>query len=179
MNPRYRKILDAHVATGKISLQTHTTLQSVTWDSTLDSWHSIVTSPTSTISNVDYIVLATGIQTDVSTIPYLQTMLKQHPIRTIGGFPCLTDDLMWRDDVPLFATGRLAGLRLGPGAPNLIGCRVGAERIAWNVEDVLRKTGKDRIREDDEVGRGDDHLDVFAAARSNRFHALQNSEVRV
>lgn len=139
MNPRYRKILDAHVATGKISLHTHMTLESVAWDSTSESWKSIITSPASTISNIDFIVFATGIQTDLSTIPYLQSMLKSHPIRTLGGFPCLTDDLMWRDDVPPFATGRLTGLRLGPGAPNLIGCRVGAERIAWNVEDVLRK----------------------------------------
>ena len=44
---------------------------------------------------------------------------------------------MWTEDVPLFVTGRLASLRLGPGAGNLAGARVGAGRITWRIEDVL------------------------------------------
>lgn len=44
---------------------------------------------------------------------------------------------MWKEDVPLFITGRLAALRLGPGAGNLAGARSGAERIAWAIEDIL------------------------------------------
>lgn len=37
----------------------------------------------------------------------------------------------------MFLAGRLAALQLGPGAPNLIGARIGAERIAWSIQDVL------------------------------------------
>ena len=35
--------------------------------------------------------------------------------RCVGGIPCLTDDLMWNEEVPLFFTRRLARLKLGPG----------------------------------------------------------------
>jgi hypothetical protein len=123
---------------------------------------------------IDYIVFATGIQSDIETIPYLHTIQRQHPIETIGGLPCLNDDLMWNDGVPLFVTGRLAGLRLGPGAPNLVGARIGAERIAWNVEDVLKRMG--RLNGDypgvSETDDADDKLTAYAAARDNRFDSL-------
>lgn len=82
---------------------------------------------------------------------------------------------MWSDDVPLFVTGRLAGLRLGPGAPNLVGARVGAERIAWNVEDVLWKLGRGRRGDekgDGERESGDEKLMEYAAGRMNRFDSL-------
>jgi hypothetical protein len=176
MTPRYRKILDAHVASGKISLHTHTTLASVNWDPNLHAWTDIVTSPASSIGKIDYIVFATGVQTDVATIPFLQTIQKQHPIRIVGGLPCLNDDLMWSNDVPLFATGRLAGLRLGPGAPNLVGCRVGAERIAWNVDDVLRRGGRSSWNKRRDSGHGstddEDDLMSYASAKGNRFGSL-------
>lgn len=83
---------------------------------------------------------------------------------------------MWNDDVPLFVTGRLAGLRLGPGAPNLVGARIGAERIAWNVEDVLRRAGRlrgfERENEDEDGESGDERMEAYAAARDNRFGSL-------
>jgi hypothetical protein len=41
------------------------------------------------------------------------------------------------EDIPLFLTGGLAGLRLGPGAGNLAGARQGAERIAWKIDELL------------------------------------------
>lgn len=44
---------------------------------------------------------------------------------------------MWNEDVPLFFTGKTAGLRLGPAAANLAGARSGAERIVWKIEDLL------------------------------------------
>jgi hypothetical protein len=174
MTPRYRKVLDAHVASGKISLHTHTTLQSVSWDSQLKTWSSLISAPEVSFPSIDYIVFATGIQSNVETIPFLQTIQKQHPIETIGGLPCLNDDLMWNDDVPLFVTGRLAGLRLGPGAPNLVGARIGAERIAWNVEDVLKNMGrlKGSGRGSDESDSGDEKMKTYAAARDNRFDSL-------
>jgi len=178
MTPRYRKILDAHVARGKIALHTYTTLKSVDWNPEAKTWMCKVNEPDVEFPAIDYIVFATGIQTDVRSIPYLQTIQHQYPIKYVGGLPCLNEDLMWRDDVPLFATGRLAGLRLGPGAPNLVGARVGAERIAWNVEDALRKLGRmSGNRRYESGGDGDDdsadeNMAAYAAARANRFDSL-------
>ncbi|KAJ8112241.1 hypothetical protein OPT61_g5351 [Boeremia exigua] len=142
MTPRYRKILDAHVARGRVVLHTHTTLDSVAWDANLQCWKDVRVSTSTVLPDIDHIVFATGIASDIRSIPFLDSLRAQHPVACVGGLPCLTDDLMWSDSVPLFVTGRLAGLRLGPGAPNLVGARVGAERIAWNIEDELEKLGK-------------------------------------
>jgi hypothetical protein len=178
MTPRYRKILDAHVANSKISLHTNTALQSVTWDTPLKTWTCATSAPEVSFRSIDYIIFATGVQSNIETIPFLQTIENQYPIETIGGLPCLNDDLMWNDDVPLFVTGRLAGLRLGPGAPNLVGARIGAERIAWNVEDVLKRSGrlKSSGRGNDEDDSDDEKMATFAAARDNRFDSLFDIE---
>ncbi|KAF2855494.1 FAD/NAD(P)-binding domain-containing protein [Plenodomus tracheiphilus IPT5] len=172
ITPRYRKILDAHITSGKMSLHTYTKLQSVSWDSVLKTWSCTTTQSDIKLPPIDYIIFATGVQSDIRTIPYLQTIQQRHPIECVGGLPCLTDDLMWSDDVPLFVTGRFAGLRLGPGAPNLVGARIGAERIAWNVDDVLKKLGRTRgIREKD-VSGDDGNMEAYVAARDNRFDSL-------
>ncbi|KAL6711877.1 hypothetical protein ACN47E_002920 [Coniothyrium glycines] len=175
MTPGYRKILDAHVASGKISLHTHTTLESVTWDALSKTWACASSVPGLQIPAMDHIVFATGIQSDIRTMPFLQTIQHEYPIEYVGGLPCLNDDLMWNDDVPLFVTGRLAGLRLGPGAPNLVGARIGAERIAWNVDDVLKKLGRGK-RDGDHVGSvsdtGEEKMEAYASARNNRFGSL-------
>lgn len=76
-------------------------------------------------------------KSDVNEFPLLESMRRDYPIETKQGLPCITDDLMWQPDVPLFVTGRLAALRLGPGGGNLEGARMGAERIAWGLEEML------------------------------------------
>lgn len=176
MTPRYRKILDTHVAHGKIELQTYTQLQSVSWDQSSKTWACEAASTDSKpkLPSIDYMVFATGIQSDIRTIPYLQNIQQEYPIKYVGGLPCLNEDLMWDDDVPLFVTGRLAGLRLGPGAPNLVGARVGAERIAWNVDDALKKLGKlsSRAQDESDDNSGDEKMAAYAAARDNRFDSL-------
>jgi hypothetical protein len=126
---------------------------------------------------MDYIVFATGVQSDITTLPMLHSLQQTRPITCAGGLPCLTEDVMWDDDVPLFVTGKFAGLRLGPGAPNLVGARIGAERVAWGVEDVLGKIG--RTGGSEEGGAVDDGKEVadekwveFMAGRRNRFDSL-------
>jgi len=101
-------------------------------------------------TTVDYIYYATGINSNVNDLPYLQTMHSKHTIETLGGLPVLTQDLMWRENLPLFVIGKLAGLRLGPGAGNLEGARVGAERAVWGIQDVLGKVRKSRAQEGSE-----------------------------
>jgi hypothetical protein len=173
ITPRYRKILDTHVANGKIALHTHTTLESLSWDPQSKTWPSITSAPSVSFPPIDHIIFATGIQSNIHTISFLQSLQHHHPIDTIGGLPCLNDDLMWSDDVPLFVTGRLAGLRLGPGAPNLVGARIGAERISWNVEEVLKKAGRMEgggERGSEESAKED--MEAYAAGRDNRYGSL-------
>lgn len=175
ITPRYRKLLDAHVAAGTISLRTHTELQSVLWDTASKMWTVTTSTPDVHFPLMDYIIFATGIQSDIRSIPFLRNMHRQHPIEVIGGLPCLNDDLMWSDDVPLFITGRLAGLRLGPGAPNLVGARIGAERIAWNVEDVLKDLARlnwSNEANGDGSESGDEKMEAYVAGRNNRFDSL-------
>jgi hypothetical protein len=175
ITPRYRKILDAQIASGKISLHTRTTLQSLAWNTELHQWTSATTIPTLSIPPIDYVVFATGIQSDVEHLPIFESIRRDYPIQYVGGLPCLNDDLMWADDVPLFVTGRLAGLRLGPGAPNLVGARVGAERIAWNVQDVLKRLDQKNSTQSSISVVEDSHdekVAEYAAGRRNRFDSL-------
>lgn len=175
ITPRYRKILDAHVASGKISLHTHTQLQSVSWSASSSTWACVTSTPESQLPSIDYIAFATGVQSDIRNLPYLHTIQQEHPIEYIGGLPCLNDDLMWNDDVPLFVTGRFASLRLGPGAPNLVGARIGAERIAWNVDAILDKLEGSRKTDSKKYGRyghGEDKMAAYAAGGGNRYDSL-------
>ena len=107
--------------------------------------------PIDNLPPFDHICFATGIQTDFNTLPYLQTMIQKHPIKGFGGFPCVTEDLMWKDDVPLFLAGRLAALQLGPAAPNIGGAKVAAERIALAIEDRVKPSGSEEWEEQEDA----------------------------
>lgn len=165
-------MLNDHVSTGKISLHTDTTLQSVKYDTDSQSWRTVTTAPAIDLPPIDFMVFATGVQSNIATLPFLDDIREKYPIEYAGGLPCLNDDLMWNDDVPLFFNGRFAGLRLGPGAPNLVGCRIGAERIAWNVRDVLEKVGRGSVSNGGDVESGDEKLAEYAAGRHNRYDSL-------
>ncbi|KAF7715660.1 Uncharacterized protein PECH_001262 [Penicillium ucsense] len=141
ITPRYTKIVKEHVSRHRASVHTHTEITSHSFNPDTQLWTLSTDPPIPNLPPVDYVYFATGARSDIREMPLLSNMHNQYPIETIGGLPCLTDDLMWRHDVPLYITGRLGGLRLGPGAPNLEGARLGAERIAWSLEEVL---GKDR-----------------------------------
>lgn len=113
-------------------------------------------------------------QSDFTSLPYLQTLSEKFPIENFDGMPALTDDLMWRGDVPLFMTGRFASLRVGPGSANLEGARLGAERIVWGLKDVLRvgKEGGSGGEEDEGEGEGRSGEYRFAAGIGSRFESL-------
>lgn len=102
-------------------------------------------------------------------------MCAKYPVENFDGLPALTDDLMWREDVPLFLTGKFAALRLGPGAGNLEGARLGAERIAWAMGDLLRKDGEGGAA----GGAGNGGIEEssgeyrFAAGIGSRFETLE------
>jgi hypothetical protein len=144
ITPRYQKILKQHAACHQVSIHSRTVICSREYCPVSQTWRLTTDPPIPDLPRIDYIYFATGMQADVNELPLLQRMNREYPIETKQGLPCITDDLMWKADLPLFLTGRLAALRLGPGAPNLEGARLGAERIAWGMEEVLgRREAKD------------------------------------
>lgn len=139
ITPEYRKILQMHESKGRMSIYTEMQITGAVWDEGTRTW-GIETSPkTEGLPRIDHVVYATGLQVDFKSIPAVQPLLEMDDVRCVGGMPCLTDDLMWNEEIPFFVTGRLASLRLGPGAGNLEGARMGAERVAWKVGELLRE----------------------------------------
>lgn len=139
ITPRYTKIVKQHAAQGRASIHPCTVITSQKYDVESKTWSLTTDPPIPNLPPIDYIYFATGARADVLEMPLLSRMNEQYPVEVIEGLPCLTEDLMWKEDVPLYVTGRMAGLRLGPGAPNLEGARLGAERISWSLEEVLGK----------------------------------------
>lgn len=153
--PRYFKKLQTPVANGSLSIHIHTTVKNQVWDDQRKSWNIETDPPIVDLPcETDYIYYATGIRPDIECLPFLSPLRENFPIEVKGGLPCLTQDLAWAKDVPLFVAGRLAGLRIGPDCGNLEGARAGAERISWAVEDVLEGWQRDGGEDaDDEYHR--------------------------
>ncbi|KAF4333240.1 hypothetical protein FBEOM_12975 [Fusarium beomiforme] len=124
ITPVFHKRLKKHLQAKTLELFTEISLSDAQFDAEKGTW-AVQTNPPIEMPAIDYMYFATGIQTDFSSLPYLQTIMEKYPIEGRGGFPCINNDLMWNDDVPLFMMGRLAALRLGPAAPNLGGAQVG------------------------------------------------------
>ncbi|KAK4496771.1 hypothetical protein PRZ48_012754 [Zasmidium cellare] len=167
ITPRFAKLLDSHVRTGKLSIHTHTTVTSSTYSPTSQTWTLSTTPPIPDLPQIHYVYFATGVQSDFEKLPYLQKIVDKYPVESFDGLPALTDDLMWKADVPLFMTGRFAALRVGPGAANLEGARLGAERIVWGLRDVFKEG---------DVGEGDeeDGREVrYASGIGSRFESLE------
>jgi hypothetical protein len=122
ITPEYKKILCELIRTKKLELKQNVIIQSASWDGEAKCWE-LATEPRVELPPIDHVVYATGVAADFKTIPAVQPLLEQYDMKIVGGMPCLTDDLMWNEEMPFFVTGRLAGLRLGPAAGNLEGAR--------------------------------------------------------
>jgi len=180
----YMKVTKPLMSSGKLEMRLNTLLTEAHFQELPGGegghWKVKTEPPIEGLPPMDYICFATGIQSDFTTLPYLQNMLKDYPIKGVGGYPCLNEDLMWADDVPLFVAGRLAALRLGPAAANIGGARVGAERIALALEQHLagRKaffgSEWDTVRE----GERDGEVDQFnyACGVGSMYSCLQGRE---
>lgn len=166
ITPPYKKILDRHISTGRLCLLQNTTIKEKQWDPISKTWTVSLSDDSQTLPRIDHIYFATGVQSNFECLPCLRSMCSDYPVESCGGLPCITENMAWRDDVPLFIAGRLAGLQLGPGAPNLIGARIGAERIAWSIQDILGE--KESGNETDSKKREFDYL----TGRGSRFDAL-------
>jgi hypothetical protein len=182
VTPPYYKVLKGHIADGRLRLFENTSLVDARFEEGVagGAWRVKTDPEVEGLPPMDYIYFATGVQTDFQTLPWLQTMLKTHPIPGHGGFPCLNDDLMWKDGVPFFLAGRLAALKLGPAAPNLGGARAGAERIAWGIEEVMRKAQGVGHVDQRQVHKRDEtrnELDGFTEGRGSMFSSLAEVSV--
>lgn len=148
INPEYRKKLLIHCKSGRLELMKHTVITSSNWNDQSKTWdikvackgdHGELTEPKTMYLNPEYIVFATGNTTDINQLPFLQTMTKEQGIKTVNGFPCITDNLEWKEGLPLFIIGKNASLKVGPSSANLDGARLGAERIGWYIQDQNRQ----------------------------------------
>lgn len=84
---------------------------------------------------------------------------------------------MWKADVPLFMTGRFAALRVGPGAANLEGARLGAERIVWGLQDVFKQGEGGQVGGGGGGGEQEEEEDQselrYASGIGSRFESLE------
>ncbi|KAG6040280.1 hypothetical protein E4U41_001067 [Claviceps citrina] len=169
--PLFYKRLKKHIASGRLELHDKTSLLDSTFEQTDEEggmW-TVKTDPPLDMPSFDYIYFATGVQTDVSSLPYLQTIQKKYPIKSFGGFPCINEDLMWTEDLPLYCVGRLSSLQLGPASPNLGGAKLGAERVAWAVESTITPSGS---REDEDAPRQEGGMAGYLSGHGNMYSAL-------
>lgn len=172
LTPLFYKKLKKCIASGFVELHTHTKLvdAELTERNGARLWSIKTEPPIAEAPLFDYIYFATGIQTDFSCLPYLQNMLHKYPIHGHGGFPCINEDLMWKDGVPLFLAGRLGALQLGPAAPNIGGAKIAAERVAWAIEDMIKLDGS----QDGSNERGHDGLADYLSGHGNMYSVLQD-----
>lgn len=157
VTPRYAKILQQRKESGQLNVHVSTELdfKDARWDIESQLWHALTFRSTKAgleplqsshrlPDKADHIIYCTSTAPSMHDIPWLRTLRQSHPIETLSGLPVLTEDLAWCKDVPCFFSGALAALRLGPGAANLMGARLGAERIAWAVEDFIGRSSVKR-----------------------------------
>jgi hypothetical protein len=85
------------------------------------------------VQRFDRIILACGM-TPISTAhPLLAKIMLRWPIDIHGGWPLVTQDLRWNEELParnIFVVGAMAALQIGPDAGNLMGMRRAAMVVA-------------------------------------------------
>ncbi|KAI1300567.1 FAD binding domain-containing protein [Xylaria venustula] len=166
INPIYKKVVDKHISTGRLDMLLHTTIDEKKWDPVSKTWTVFLKGERRDLPPIDHIYFATGVGTNFEELPCLQSMCRDYPVENCGGFPVITEKMTWKDDVPLFVAGRFAALQLGPGAHNLIGARIGADRIAWSIQELMgSEEGGDRST------WGRDKFN-YLTGRGSRYNAL-------
>jgi hypothetical protein len=133
--------------------------------------------------------LATGAEATVSTHPLLGDLHARHPIAiTATGLPKLLPSLRWSAAVPVYVTGAMASLQVGPDAANLVGAQTAACRIAaclrrslWNAAAAM---ARDRTGHEPTAvaacgdGYGDNEPPCSACHGAGTDAALRDARVR-
>lgn len=92
------------------------------------------------LAGAEWIVLATGLESDVSRDPLVSGARDSHSgylLTDETGRPIPESDLTWA--AGLYLTGRLAELELGPSAANIIGAQNAAKRIISSLHGAVRR----------------------------------------
>ncbi|KAH7360759.1 hypothetical protein BKA65DRAFT_391319 [Rhexocercosporidium sp. MPI-PUGE-AT-0058] len=172
VNPEYRRILADLVREGKVVIWEYREVRGAVREDGEGRWRLELVGRKEGMREeilVDHVIYATGAVADINCVEALKPLMQAHPIETVGGMPCLTKELMWNEDIPFFVTGRLGGLRLGPGAPNLEGTRVGAEFIAGKIASLISGLDRNLAEElSDEVD-----MRRLGLGRQNQFDVLK------
>ncbi|CDR37849.1 CYFA0S01e18272g1_1 [Cyberlindnera fabianii] len=146
VNPQYLDVLHDLEKKGRVVIYRNTEVVDKLWDEENNRWarvtlHNKKDDTNTLLANMNYVVYCTGSTPSLTTEPFLQSLLESHPIKSVRGLPCLTDDLQWSKDVPFFMIGRYAMLRTGPSSANLDGGRLGVERVGWKAQ-RMREMGE-------------------------------------
>lgn len=172
MNPEYYKKLQKHVSKGMLQILDYSSIKMSEHGE--DGWNLTIEEkrPDKEVREfelkTDYICCATGIRPDVAGLDFMQPIVKDYPIDFVGGLPCLTDDLRWNEELPLYMVGKNAALRVGPTSANLDGARLGAERVGWKIQDEYNKTSNPQSEMSTSL--------KIALNRENRYSVLQSVE---
>lgn len=91
-------------------------------------------------SDVDGVILGTGMSRDVEHQPLFQQLYARIPWtpKPVDGFPQLDLDLKWAEDCPVFVMGHFGALQLGPAAGTMAGAKVAVSRLAYQLIEELR-----------------------------------------
>lgn len=172
VNPEYYKITKNYEKSRRMDIHEESYYDPGEWNSTESCWtRGTISSAEGHISvaGPQYVYYATGSTPDITKIEFLQPLLEKYPVETCSGLPCLTHDLQYSAEVPMYVTGRLAFLRLGPAGANLEGSRVGAERIAVSI---LEEEQKRKRAEQEDSQESAKYLNLLTSG-SNIYEILQ------
>jgi hypothetical protein len=119
----------------------------------------------------DCIILACGKEIDCTANPLVRTIQQKWPIKIVGGFPSVSEDLEWTPAKGLYVVGGLSSLNTGPDAANLMGMRRAAGVVA-NALDCrcwLRETESKVLANRYQAFWDDDESTVSSSSCDNVF----------
>lgn len=64
------------------------------------------------MQGIDYLVSSTGSKIHLDSLSFLNELRQTHPVEEVRGLPCVTGDLQWNEQVPLFVLGAYSMLEV-------------------------------------------------------------------
>ncbi|KAM6977846.1 uncharacterized protein FYW47_002653 [Aplochiton taeniatus] len=128
--------LQPYIKSGQVDVKTYCQVSEAMWCYRSQSWNLSLSNGDSWTG--DHIWLATGCKLDVNQDPLLSEVTEKFPIQVIDGWPCITENLKWAPECPLYLMGQYTALQVGPHAVNLAGGQAASFRIAKDILCELR-----------------------------------------
>jgi lysine/ornithine N-monooxygenase len=117
VNPEFYAILKDHQTSGRLDLRNQTELVGSSWDTEKEVWDLRIKTKgkeEERVEDVDYIICATGSTLDFEQLGFLEGIRRDYPMEMVRGYPRITQDLQWNDELPLFVVGAFAALEVRP-----------------------------------------------------------------